>query len=403
MGCQCLNQKIEDADDELLKMQTGQKDFKDEENENNNSDKNEDLANLRNQGWQIADSNNENIENNESAEKKEQKSMDDNLSKNEKYANYPKNMLDLINKIRADPKSYSEIIEDSIKNIIEIEGDDENTPKYIYKKKVKVALSRGEPAFTEAAEELKSLNPLPPLELKNEICVALPEKEEENENNNSDKNEDLSNLRNQGWQIADSNNESNEKKEQKSMDDNLSKNEKYANYPKNMLEIINKIRSDPKSYSDIIEDSIKNIIEIEGDDENTPKYIYKKKVKVALARGEPAFTEAAEELKSLNPLPPLELKNEICVALPQKEKEIKDSSYLREQVKILRENTNVDVFFKDLIKIPEVSALLMIVDDSTKSPGKKRQAVLNPNYKYIGISSKFIGKTFVAYFTFSKK
>ena len=261
MGCQCLNQKIEDADDELLKMKTGQKDFKDEENENNNSDKNEDFTNLRNQGWQIADSNNENIENNESAEKKEQKSMDDNLSKNEKYANYPKNMLDLINKIRADPKSYSEIIEDSIKNIIEIEGDDENTPKYIYKKKVKVALSRGEPAFTEAAEELKSLNPLPPLELKNEICVALPEKEEE----------------------------------------------------------------------------------------------------------------------------------------------IKDSSYLREQVKILRENTHVDVFFKDLIKIPEVSALLMIVDDSSKSPGKKRQAVLNPNYKYIGISSKFIGKTFVAYFTFSKK
>ena len=222
--------------------------------------------------------------------------------------------------------------------------------------------------------------------------TAQKEFKEENENNNSDKNEDLSNLRNQGWQIADSNNESNEKKEQKSMDDNLSKNEKYANYPKNMLEIINKIRSDPKSYSDIIEDSIKNIIEIEGDDENTPKYIYKKKVKVALARAEPAFTEAAEELK-----------NEICVALPQKEEEIKDSSYLREQVKILRENTNVDVFFKDLIKIPEVSALLMIVDDSTKSPGKKRQAVLNPNYKYIGISSKFIGKTFVAYFTFSKK
>ena len=79
------------------------------------------------------------------------------------------------------------------------------------------------------------------------------------------------------------------------------------------------------------------------------------------------------------------------------------NKYLIIIIKILRENTNVDVFFKDLIKIPEVSALLMIVDDSTKSPGKKRQAVLNPNYKYIGISSKFIGKTFVAYFTFSKK
>ena len=66
------------------------------------------------------------------------------------------------------------------------------------------------------------------------------------------------------------------------------------------------------------------------------------------------------------------------------------------------EKTNIDVFFKDLIKIPEVSALLMIVDDSEKNPGKKRQAVLNSEFKYIGISSKFIGKTFIAYFAFSK-
>ena len=104
----------------------------------------------------------------------------------------------------------------------------------------------------------------------------------------------------------------------------------------------------------------------------------------------------------MEPLPPLELKNDICVPLPEEESEIKDSSYLREQVKIIREKTNIDVFFKDLIKIPEVSALLMIVDDSEKNPGKKRQAVLNKDFKYIGINSKFIGKTFIAYFAFSK-
>ena len=119
-------------------------------------------------------------------------------------------------------------------------------------------------------------------------------------------------------------------------------------------------------------------------------------------RGESAFHEAAEELRSMNSLPLLELKNDICVPLPEDEEDIKDSSYLREQVKILRETANIDVFFKDLIKIPEVSALLMIVDDSGKSPGKKRQAVLNKDFKYIGISSKFIGNTFIAYFAFSK-
>ena len=184
---------------------------------------------------------------------------------------------------------------------------------------------------------------------------------------------------------------------------NEEKNAKYSEYPEKMLLLINKIREDPVSYADIIEDSIQNIIEEQDkDDETKTRIIYKRKVKVALNRGELAFKEAAEELRNMNSMPPLELKSDICIPLPEDEDEIKDSSYLREQVRILRENTNIDVFFKDLIKVPEVSALLMIVDDSGKNPGKKRQAVLNKDFKYIGISSKFIGKTFIAYFAFSK-
>ena len=184
---------------------------------------------------------------------------------------------------------------------------------------------------------------------------------------------------------------------------NEEKNTKYSEYPEKMLILINKIREDPVSYADIIEDSIQNIIEEQDkDDETKTRIIYKRKVKVALNRGELAFKEAADELRNMNSMPPLELKNDICIPLPEDEDEIKDSSYLREQVRILRENTNIDVFFKDLIKVPEVSALLMIVDDSGKNPGKKRQAVLNKDFKYIGISSKFIGKTFIAYFAFAK-
>ena len=59
-------------------------------------------------------------------------------------------------------------------------------------------------------------------------------------------------------------------------------------------------------------------------------------------RGEPAFHEAAEELRNMNSLPPLELKSEICIPLPEDEEEIKDSSYLKEQVKAIRETTNID-------------------------------------------------------------
>ena len=257
---------------------------------------------------------------------------------------------------------------------------------------------------------------------KNELLKK--EKKEENEeyqedNNNSEPkdgifgltnqdNDNYNNNENMNYNQAEFQGENNENEEQDQNNNEKEKiteekNTKYSEYPEKMLSLINKIREDPVSYADVIEDSIQNIYEDQDkDDETKTRIIYKKKVKVALNRGEKAFREAAEELRNMNSLPPLELKNDICVPLPEEEEEIKDSSYLREQVRILRATTNIDVFFKDLIKVPEVSALLMIVDDSGKNPGKKRQAVLNKDFKYIGISSKFIGKTFIAYFAFSK-
>ena len=220
--------------------------------------------------------------------------------------------------------------------------------------------------------------------LNNENNLNAREEEEEHENENEEKEQE----------------DNNDNEDHKFED----KNRKYSSYPQKMLELINKIREDPVSYADIIEDSISNILEDQNEeDENKPKIIYKKKVKVALTRGEPAFREAAEKLRNLTSLPPLEFKNDICVPLPETEEEIRNPSYLKEHVNILRKSEKIDVFFKDLVKIPEVSALLMIVDDSAKNPGKKRQAVLNKNFKYIGISSKFVGRTFIAYFTFSSE
>ena len=180
-------------------------------------------------------------------------------------------------------------------------------------------------------------------------------------------------------------------------------NLKHADYPEKIVELINNIREDPVSYADIIEDSIQYIVQEE--DKNDPsnvRLIFKKKVKVALTKGESAFREAAEYLRSLTPLPPLEFTQEKCIPLPENENELKDPTFLREQVKLVREQSEVDVFFKDLIKIPEVSGLLMIVDDTNKNAGKKRMALLNKDLKYVGVTSKFIGKTFIAYFAFSK-
>ena len=179
---------------------------------------------------------------------------------------------------------------------------------------------------------------------------------------------------------------------------------KYSDYPSEIVYIINKIRQNPNDYAEIIEDSIKNIIEEENEsDPDKPKIIYKNEIKVALTRGEPAFREAAEELRNMSPIPPLEFKEEICIPLPDNEEQIKDANYLKEKVReILSRNEHINAFFKEMVKIPKVSALLMIVDDSGKSAGKKRKVVLNKNFKYIGVSYKFIGKTFISYFSFSK-
>ena len=183
---------------------------------------------------------------------------------------------------------------------------------------------------------------------------------------------------------------------------NDDKNEKYSDYPQKMLELINKIRSNPSAYSNIILNSINNIIINPNSEDPKHKIIYKNKVKVGLSKGEEVFHEAAELLKNMDSLPPLILKREICVPIPETEEEIKENNYLKKQINIIREYYNVDVYFKDLIKIPEVSALLMMVDDSEKNPGKKRNALLNKDFKYIGISNKFIDGKFLAYFTFSK-
>ena len=218
--------------------------------------------------------------------------------------------------------------------------------------------------------------------------------EQNNSNENYDENEIINNLIKSDIKYENENNENTK----------VSKNSKYSNYAEKIIELINNIRKDPASYSEIVENSIKNIVDDNNKDDPTKnRIIYKQKVKVALYKGKEAFLEAAEILRNTTPLPPLEFLPEMCIPLPETEEELKDSSFLKSQVKELKdEGISIDVYFKDLIKIPEVSALLMVVDDSFKNTGKKRMALLNKDFKFIGVNSKFVGRSFVAYFAFSK-
>ena len=162
------------------------------------------------------------------------------------------------------------------------------------------------------------------------------------------------------------------------------------------LDLINQVRKNPKDYANKVLDNIKYIITENG------KKVFKRKVKVLLNTGEPAFRNAANYLNTLSPMEELVMKPEIIIPLPQEESQITDNILLRNKVNQIRENYNINVYFKNMIKNPEKAVLLLIVDDSVNSPGKKRKAILNPEFRKIGIDSKFLGHVFVSYFTFSK-
>ena len=179
----------------------------------------------------------------------------------------------------------------------------------------------------------------------------------------------------------------------------LTKYDNCTNYPEEMLKIFNSIRQDPNSYANFIEDSMEYITETMKNGNKV--FYYKKQLKVNINRGEPGFRDAAKDLKTRDPLPELEFKNELCVPLPSSKADLQNKNYLKNQINNIRSNRRVDAFFKDMIKNPEVSALLLMVDDNEKSNGKRRDIILRKDIKYVGISAGEVGGTFVAYFAFS--
>ena len=180
----------------------------------------------------------------------------------------------------------------------------------------------------------------------------------------------------------------------KYIDPNGKPEDKFSKYIFNQ---INSIREDPQSYIDIIRQSKRNI----KLDKSGIK-IYKSSVKVALNKGEPAFDEAIEILKKTKPMNKLIYNPNLVINLPQSEEEIKDKNFFKEHIQnLIKNKVKIKSLWRDIIKDPETCFVLMIVDDSGNKNGSKRRDILNPNFKYIGICSKMIGKSFCCYFIFS--
>ena len=167
-------------------------------------------------------------------------------------------------------------------------------------------------------------------------------------------------------------------------------------FSKYIFEKINQIRENPSSFVNIIEKAKKNI----SIDEKKGILIYKTTVKIALFRGEPSFDETIELLKNLSPMEKLIYRSELAIPPPNNLSDLVNKQYMNEKInEIVESGIFVKSFWRDIIKDPETCFILMIVDDTGLNGGLKRNDILDPDTKYIGISSKLIGKNFASYVT----
>ena len=168
-------------------------------------------------------------------------------------------------------------------------------------------------------------------------------------------------------------------------------------FSKYIFEHINNIRLDPQSFIPNIEEAKSFIVRNKKN-----KLIYKNKVKVALSQGLLAFEEAISILKFAKPMNKLIFDPNLVVKLPENEEDIINKNYFKDEIKkMIKKGISIQAYWRDIIKEPETSFLMMIVDDTGLKAGLKRKDILDPNMKYIGISSTKIGKHFVCFMTFS--
>ena len=182
----------------------------------------------------------------------------------------------------------------------------------------------------------------------------------------------------------------------KNLDTTLEPGDDFSKY---ILSQINQLRANPQAYISTVENAKNNITT-----DKHGRLIYNGKIKIALSRGEQAFNEAIEFLKTSKATDNLIFNPYLTVEMPKSENEIKYKNDLRYKVEgLVNKGIMIKSFWRDVIKDPELSFLMMIVDDIGEKSGMRRRDLLDPNMKYIGISSVDINGCFVCYFTLSTK
>ena len=176
------------------------------------------------------------------------------------------------------------------------------------------------------------------------------------------------------------------------------KSKKYdiINYPKDVVELINKIRKAPKNFIEDVKQAIP-MIETYKD-----KLIYNGNIKVYLNTGKDMFLEAIQCLNETEPMGELKLNEEISIDLPSEKEFEENEEFFKKKILSQREIKKIERYYREAIRDPYIGVLMMIVDDTCKNQGEKRKTILDPNLNKVGIKCQFYGNKFLAYLTFGK-
>lgn len=128
--------------------------------------------------------------------------------------------------------------------------------------------------------------------------------------------------------------------------------------------------------------------------------------KTTLNEGEPAFLAAIERLRNAQSMAPLEFHQDLAIQVPETstdwtKKDVLAALITEKKQQCMNRYSQYAFHFDMGMSDPVLSLVLQVVDDNNFL-GQRRNNILNPNYKYIGISHQKSGKTkFCTYLTFA--
>lgn len=159
------------------------------------------------------------------------------------------------------------------------------------------------------------------------------------------------------------------------------------------------MRNNPKEYAKIVENHIQYI----KVNENHQKTYENGEYVTMLRKGEEAFRNCIDVLQKTKTLRGFNFDENCRLVCPDK---IDDQAYYEEPFERLKshyEDTKKIEFNFDIgYPKPEIITVLQLVDDNNTHNGRRRDNLLNPDFKNIGISiKKSKGKQFCIYLTFS--